>query len=185
MDVGIFLLLVIVTVTVNIKDINDNNLVFEKKIYSEMIFEIQEGLILIIRVNDFDIDDILIYSLIGDNDRIYFQITVDGRDGRLEVYTVNEYIFFQFDLKCIFVLYILINFFFLQKFDYENFSQRFFNLIVEVFDGLNIDIAYIEITIQDVNDEVLIIILQNVEISRQEDLSVGEILVKFRAIDRD
>lgn len=40
MDVGIFLLLVIVTVTVNIKDINDNNLVFEKKIYSEMIFEI-------------------------------------------------------------------------------------------------------------------------------------------------
>lgn len=81
MDVGIFLLLVIVTVTVNIKDINDNNLVFEKKIYSETIFEIQEGLILIIRVNDFDIDDILIYSLIGDNDRIYFQITVDGRDG--------------------------------------------------------------------------------------------------------
>lgn len=90
MDVGIFLLLVIVTVTVNIKDINDNNLVFEKKIYLETIFEIQEGLILIIRVNDFDIDDILIYSLIGDNDRIYFQITVDGRDGRLEVYTVNE-----------------------------------------------------------------------------------------------
>lgn len=40
MDVGIFLLLVIVTVTVNIKDINDNNLVFEKKIYSETIFEI-------------------------------------------------------------------------------------------------------------------------------------------------
>lgn len=40
MDVGIFLLLVIVTVTVNIKDINDNNLVFEKKIYLETIFEI-------------------------------------------------------------------------------------------------------------------------------------------------
>lgn len=113
MDVGIFLLLVIVTVTVNIKDINDNNLVFEKKIYLETIFEIQEGLILIIRVNDFDIDDILIYSLIGVNDRIYFQITVDGRDGRLEVYTVNEIQIFAYIYRCFLICkyFFRINFF--------------------------------------------------------------------------
>eukprot|EP00105_Crassostrea_gigas_P039530 XP_019923678.1 PREDICTED: neural-cadherin-like [Crassostrea gigas] len=158
MDAGTPPLSATATATVNIKDINDNNPVFEKKIYSETIPETQEGLILTIRANDLDIDDTLTYSLIGANDRTHFQITVDGRDGRLEVYT---------------------------KPDYENPSQRFFNLTAEVSDGLNTDIAYIEITIQDVNDEVPIIIPQNVEISRQEDLSVGEILAKFRATDRD
>lgn len=50
---------------------------------------------------------------------------------------------------------------------------------------MNTDIAYIEITIQDVNDEVPIIIPQNVEISRQEDVAVGDILANFRATDRD
>lgn len=185
MDAGTPPLSATATATVNIKDINDNNPVFEKKIYSETIPETQEGLILTIRANDLDIDDTLTYSLIGANDRTHFQITVDGRDGRLEVYTVNEQILFQFDLKCIPASYILINPSFLQKPDYENPSQRFFNLTAEVSDGLNTDIAYIEITIQDVNDEVPIIIPQNVEISRQEDLSVGEILAKFRATDRD
>lgn len=50
---------------------------------------------------------------------------------------------------------------------------------------MNTDIAYIEITIQDVNDEVPIIIPQNMEISRQEDVAVGDILANFRATDRD
>lgn len=50
---------------------------------------------------------------------------------------------------------------------------------------MNTDIAYIEITIQDVNDEVPIIIPQNVEISQQEDVAVGDILANFRATDRD
>lgn len=58
-------------------------------------------------------------------------------------------------------------------------------MTAEVSDGLNRDIAYIEITIQDVNDEVPIIIPQNVEISRQEDVKVGDILANFRATDRD
>lgn len=90
MDAGTPPLSATATATVNIKDINDNNPVFEKKIYSETIPETQEGLILTIRANDLDIDDTLTYSLIGANDRTHFQITVDGRDGRLEVYTVNE-----------------------------------------------------------------------------------------------
>lgn len=90
MDAGTPPLSATATATVNIKDINDNNPMFEKKIYSETIPETQEGLILTIRANDLDIDDTLTYSLIGANDRTHFQITVDGRDGRLEVYTVNN-----------------------------------------------------------------------------------------------
>lgn len=77
------------TATVNIKDINDNEPVFEENIYRITIPETQEGLIITIRANDLDIDDTLTYSLIGPNDRTHFQITVDGRDGRLEVYTVS------------------------------------------------------------------------------------------------
>ncbi|XP_048742923.2 neural-cadherin-like isoform X4 [Ostrea edulis] len=146
------------TATVNIKDINDNEPVFEENIYRITIPETQEGLIITIRANDLDIDDTLTYSLIGPNDRTHFQITVDGRDGRLEVYT---------------------------RPDYETPAQRFFNLTVQVSDGKFTDITYIEITVEDVNDEIPIITPQNVEINRMENVAIGDILANFVASDRD
>ncbi|XP_061183428.1 neural-cadherin-like [Saccostrea echinata] len=157
-DAGVPPLSATASATVNIKDINDNEPVFEKKIYRETIPETQEGLIITIRANDLDIDDTLSYNLIGLNDRTHFQITVDGRDGRLEVYT---------------------------KPDYENPAQRFFNLTAEVSDGRFTDIAYIEITVIDVNDEIPIITPQSVEITKFENLNIGEVLANFRATDRD
>jgi hypothetical protein len=39
--------------------------------------------------------------------------------------------------------------------------------------------------VQDVNDEIPIITPQNVEIDRQEDVAIGDILANFVASDRD
>jgi hypothetical protein len=82
------------TVTINIKDLNDNDPVFEKNVYNVTIPETHTGVVITISANDPDSDDTLKYSL---NQAAYkhFTMTTQGRQGILGVFNgsvSNNYI---------------------------------------------------------------------------------------------
>ncbi|CAG2215276.1 unnamed protein product [Mytilus edulis] len=152
------------TVTVVVTDENDERPKFLQKIYRVDLSESQlSGPVVSVVATDDDVDDNakLTYSIVTQNDLNFFSIiTLPSNDGVITVYN---------------------------PVDYENRSQRFFNLTVKARDANpnHFDIAHVEITVTDANDEKPEFLKKVEVITKDENIPENSLLHTFSAHDKD
>ncbi|WAR12271.1 CADN-like protein, partial [Mya arenaria] len=149
------------TATISILDINDQKPQFIDKIYKVTMSENQKtGPVKTVTAIDRDIDENarLTYTL-KDSDRTYFFIeTIPPNAGVLKVF---------------------------REVDYE--KVRFFNLTVYVQDSdpSHRDVAYIEVTVEDYNDNAPVFDPKVMNIRHRENIPIGTSLWNCSATDKD
>ncbi|ESO86530.1 hypothetical protein LOTGIDRAFT_167053 [Lottia gigantea] len=147
------------TITITLTDINDHKPEFLEKIYSVTMSEAQEqGEIALVRAKDKDIGENarLTYSL----NSAHFAVNVITNEGSITVY---------------------------KPVDYEDPSQRSFNLSVTVSDPdpSHTDTCYVEVTVEDFNDNAPQFDQASITVNVRENIAVGEKLATFSANDKD
>lgn len=151
------------TATITITDINDQIPQFVKKVYKVRMSENQKsGPVVTVSATDRDIDENARLSyFLEEKDRMYFSVEdIPPNAGVLTVY---------------------------REIDYE--QIKFFNLTVYVKDneptGKHVDKAFIEVTVEDYNDNAPEFETKVKTIQHKENIPEGTILWTFTATDKD
>ncbi|XP_060076019.1 putative neural-cadherin 2 [Ylistrum balloti] len=146
------------TATIYVIDINDNNPHCNDSLQSVTIKETLEGKFIAVHAYDADTLDILSYR-VSDSDFAHFAIQQENSVANVIVHDSPD-----FDI-----------------------GETFFNISVTVTDGTNSAICYVEVTVEDVNDNAPVFsdihVRQGGNIS--EDISVNTEIANFTATDID
>ncbi|XP_033747330.1 neural-cadherin-like [Pecten maximus] len=146
------------TATIYVIDINDNNPHCNDSLLSVSIPETKGGAIIAVHAYDPDFSDVLSYS-VSTTDFVHFATEQEDSIAYLRVHNKPDY----------------------------DVGETFFNVSVTVTDGVNSDVCYVQVTVEDVNDNAPVFsdinVLQGGNFS--EDTAVNTVVANFTASDID